>query len=275
MSAVGAGGTGRVAEAFRPLREAGRIGLMPFLAAGYPSLEATAACIRSIDQAGATCIEIGIPFSDPIADGPVIQEAFADALARKIRLADIFACIRGVRGDVRIPLVAMVSYSIVYRYGLERFLAEARSAGFDGLILPDLPPPEAEGICQQVWATGLDTSLLVAPTTSAGRRAEIARLCSGFVYYLSVAGVTGERTSLPPDLASGLAQMRSLTDRPLCVGFGISQPGHVQQLKGHADGAIVGTAMVRRMRAAAGGGPDVIAEIIGTYCKELMAGATA
>jgi tryptophan synthase alpha chain len=158
----------------------------------------------------------------------------------------------------------------VFRYGVDRFLADAKRAGFDGLILPDLPPPEAQNVCQKVWDAGLDTTLLVAPTTSADRRAEIARLCSGFIYYLSVAGVTGERKTLPPDLVAGLGQMRQLTDQPLCVGFGISTAEHVSQLKGHADGAIVGTAVVRRMKQSAHAGPDVIAEIIETYCKELL-----
>ncbi len=267
---MGAHGSGRVAGAFAKVRASGGIGLMPFVAAGYPSIESTAATIRAIDSAGATCIEIGIPFSDPVADGPVIQEAFADCLARKIGLKSIFQCIGGVRGEVAIPLVAMVSYSVVFRYGVDRFLAAAKTAGFDGLILPDLPPPEAEAVCERIWAAGLETCLLVAPTTQVERRKEIARLSSGFIYYLSVAGVTGERTELPDDLVSGLKQMRTLTAKPICVGFGISTPAHVGQLKGHADGAIVGTAVVRRMKDAAKDGPDAIAESVGIYCKQLL-----
>ncbi len=264
------GDGGRVSKAFASVRRAGGIGVMPFIAAGYPSIESTAATIRAIDAAGATCVEIGIPYSDPLADGPVIQEAFADALARRIKLSDIFAAVGSVRDEVGIALVAMVSYSVVFRYGVQRFAADAKAAGFDGLILPDLPPPEAQQVCGVMNAAGLETCLLVAPTTSAQRRQEIARLSSGFIYYLSVAGVTGERTDLPADLVSGLAGMRKLTDRPICVGFGISTPQHVGQLKGHADGAIIGSAVVRRMKAAAGGGADAIAESVGTYCRELL-----
>ena len=132
----------------------------------------------------------GIPFSDPIADGPIIQEAFVAALAKKLTVSDIFAAIRETRLKVNIPLVAMVSYSIVFRYGLDRFVADAKAAGFDGLILPDLPPPEAQAVCGRVQAGGLDTILLVSPTTAPERRSEIARLCSGFIYYLSVSGIT-------------------------------------------------------------------------------------
>lgn len=274
MSRAPVDGVNQIAQTFAAVRASGGIGLMPFLAAGYPNLDATTACIKSIDRAGAACIEIGIPFSDPIADGPVIQEAFADALAKKIRLNDIFQAISGLSGQIKTPLVAMVSYSILYRYGLGRFVKQARQAGFSGFILPDVPPPEARSVCQQIWDGGLDTSLLVAPTTSRKRREEIAGLCSGFIYYLSVAGVTGERKSLPVDLADGLAAMRQITDKPLCVGFGISTATHVQQLKGHADGAIVGTAVIRRIKNSINGGTDIIAEAVGNYCKELI-GAVA
>lgn len=273
MSPAGAVGTSRIAGAFEPLRAKNRLALMPFLAAGFPDLETTQASIQAIEQSGATLVEVGIPFSDPIADGPVIQAAFAEALARRIRLSDIFRAIRDVRSSVSIPLVSMVSYSIVYRYGLERFLTEAREAGFDGLILPDLPPPEAQGICDRVWAAGLDTTLLVAPTTTPARRQDITNLCSGFVYYLSVSGTTGERKELPSDLVDNLRQLRQVTQKPVCVGFGISTPQHVAQLKGHADGAIVGSGVVRRMSQHKGEGSRVIADAVGTYCRELLSGA--
>src|SRR5207249_4279162 len=145
------------------------------------------------------------------------------------KLAELFATTKAGRAGVSIPLVAMVSCSIAYRYGIDRFLATLKESGFDGLILPDLPPPEAEGVCDKVRAAGLDTILLVAPTTSLERRKEIGRLSSGFVYYLSVTGITGERNELPKGLADGVANMKSLTDRPVCVGFGISTAQHVKQ----------------------------------------------
>ena len=259
-----------IAQAFADLKQRGQIAFMPFLPAGYPDLETTIATLPALEAAGANIIEVGIPFSDPIADGPTIQASFTAALAKKLKLADVFATIKTARPTVSIPLVAMVSFSIVYRYGLDRFLTAAKDAGFNGLILPDLPPPEAQNIVDKVRAAGLDTILLVAPTTTAQRRKEIGRLSSGFVYYLSVTGITGERDQLPPELADGVRNMKSLTDRPVCVGFGISLPRHVAQLKGVADGAIVGSAVVKRMTQHLDGGPSGIAEAVGAYCRDLL-----
>ncbi|MDQ3438755.1 MAG: tryptophan synthase subunit alpha [Planctomycetota bacterium] len=259
-----------IPDTFSDLRQQRQIAFMPFVPAGYPDLETTIATLPALEAAGANIIEIGIPFSDPIADGPTIQASFTAALAKKLKLADVFATVKQARPTVSIPLVAMVSFSIVYRYGLDRFLSAAKDAGFDGLILPDLPPPEAQSIVDKVRAAGLDTILLVAPTTTAQRREEIARLSSGFVYYLSVAGITGERDQLPPELAGGVRNMKSLTDRPVCVGFGISLPRHVAQLKGVADGAIVGSAVVKRMKQHENGGPIAIAEAVGAYCRDLL-----
>jgi tryptophan synthase alpha chain len=259
-----------IAETFESLRQRKHLALMPFIPAGYPDLAATAAVLPAIEAAGASLIEIGIPFSDPIADGPTIQAAFTEALAKKLKVADIFRTIKAVRPRVSIPLVAMVSYSIVFRYGLDRFLSEMKSAGFDGLILPDLPPPEAERVCATVRATGIDTILLVAPSTTSERRREIARLSSGFVYYLSVAGITGERDRLPEDLERNVAELKSLTDRPVCVGFGIHKAEQVAQLAKIADGAIVGSAIVTRMKQHIAEGPEAIAKAAGDYCRELL-----
>jgi tryptophan synthase alpha chain len=175
-----------------------------------------------------------------------------------------------VRSQVSIPLVAMVSFSVVFRHGVEKFVAEAKDAGFDGLILPDLPPPEAQSVAQKVNAGGLDTVLLVAPTTSQERRREIGKLCSGFIYYLSVSGITGERDKLPADLEENVKNLKSLSTCPVCVGFGINAARHVAQLAGVADGAIVGSAVVRRMLKAENERPEVIAKSVGDYCRELL-----
>ena len=182
----------------------------------------------------------------------------------------MFATVKKARPNVSIPLVAMVSYSITYRYGLERFLATMKESGFDGLILPDVPPPEAQAVVDKVRGAGLDTILLVAPTTPPARREEIGRLSSGFIYYLSVSGITGERNQLPADLAAGVANMKSLTDRPVCVGFGISTADHMAQLAGRADGGIVGSAVVRRMQQKASD-PAAIPDAVAAYCRELLA----
>ena len=247
---------------------------MPFLPAGFPDLETTVESLPALESGGASVVEIGFPFSDPIADGPVIQEAFTAALARRIRVADVFSAVAAARPKVSLPLVSMVSYSIVFRFGVEKFAADARAAGFDGLILPDLPPPEAQRVCQSVRAAGLDTILLVAPTTTPERRRQIVQLSSGFVYYLSVSGITGERDQLPPDLTANVRELRALGQRPVCVGFGIHQPRHVKQLEGIADGAIVGTAYVRRMQQHAGEGPARISQVVGDYTRELLSEVT-
>jgi tryptophan synthase alpha chain len=259
-----------ITEVFTTQRAKGQIALMPFIPAGFSDLDATRAVLPALEQAGANIIEIGIPFSDPIADGPTIQEAFNVALTKKITVADIFATIASARPNLSIPLIAMVSFSIVYRYGVEQFLTDAKSAGFDGLIVPDLPPPEAEGICGQIHAAGLDSNLLIAPTTAAERRKEIARLSSGFVYYMSVSGITGERDRLPDGVIENVRQIKTLTRKSVCVGFGISKPAHVKELQGIADGAIVGSAMVKRMREHQNEGAAAIAGAAADYCRELL-----
>ena len=257
-------------QTFEELRAKKQIAMMPFIAAGYPDIETTVATIPALESAGANLLEIGFPFSDPIADGPVIQEAFVQALAKKVRVADVMNAVRQVRSKVSIPLVAMLSYTIVFRYGTQRFVKDAKEAGFDGLILPDLPPPEAESVCKTIQAGGLDTILLVAPSTSQARRKEIARLSSGFIYYLSVSGITGERDRLPEDLEANIRDLKSLSDRPVCVGFGINKAEHVAQLSGVADGAIVGSAFVRRMTEHAAQGAAASAKACGDYCRELL-----
>ena len=243
---------------------------MPFVPAGYPDLPTTQRVLEVCDRAGACVIEVGFPFSDPIADGPIIQEAFTEALAKKLKTADVLACVREVSGKLSAPLVAMISYSIVFRYGLARFLADAKAAGFAGLILPDLPPPEAEEVCRQVRAAGLETILLIAPTSTPARRAEIAKLCTGFVYYLSVSGITGERDRLPAGLVEGVGQIKKITDVPVCVGFGLHQRQQIDDLAKFADGAIVGSAIVRRMKEHSKEGPEGIAAAVESYLRELI-----
>jgi tryptophan synthase alpha chain len=259
-----------ISDTFTRLKQQGRIALVAFIPAGYPNLETTVACIHALQDNGASVIEIGFPFSDPIADGPVIQEAFTVALASKLKVSDIFHSIASTKPTLKAPLVAMVSYSLVFRYGIEKFATEAHAAGFSGMIVPDLPPPEAQAVTGKIRAAGLDTILLVAPTTSPDRRKEIANLSTGFVYYLSVSGITGERTSLPPDLEQNVRHLKSLTPKPVCVGFGIHQASQIQQLAKVADGAIVGTAYVRRMKEHLTETPAKIAEVVGQYCRELV-----
>jgi len=259
-----------LAQVFADLRSRKQIGLLPFVPAGYPDLATTEAILPALESGGASAIEVGIPFSDPIADGPTIQEAFNVALGQKLRVADVFQSIARTRSRIALPLISMVSYSIVYRYGARRYFSDAVSAGFNGLILPDVPPPEAAGVCAMAQSAGLDTILLVSPTTSAQRRKQIAGLCTGFVYYLSVTGITGARDQLPADLAENVRQLRSVTQVPVCVGFGISTPEHIKQLAPVADGAIVGSALVKKINESRQAGPAGIAAALGRCCSELL-----
>ena len=250
---------------------AGPVHLVPFLPAGFGGYEATAAALRAVADAGASVVEVGIPFSDPIADGPTIQAAYHEALQAGTTLGGVFETIQEVRRHVTAPMLAMVSYSVVFRGPAARFCARAKSAGFDGLLCPDLPPPEAGGFCAVARHAGLEPVLLVAPTTTPARRDMIGRLGGGFIYYLSVAGITGERDALPPELAAGVADMRGRTDLPICVGFGISQPRHVAELAGVADGAIVGSAFVKALSERRGEGPAAMAEACGALARRLLA----
>jgi tryptophan synthase alpha chain len=258
-----------IQQTFEQLKADRRIGVLPFVPAAYPDLATTAAVLTALDRAGASAIEVGFPFSDPIADGPIIQAAFTEALARKIKVADILASIKSVSSGLAAPLVAMVSYSIVFRYGTPKFLADIAAAGFKGLIVPDLPPPEAQAVTKLTRSAGLDSVLLIAPTTAPARRREIAELCTGFVYYLSVAGITGERDVLPADVLESIRQIKSITNTPVCVGFGIHRPQQIAELGKVADGAIVGSALVRRMKDQAGKGPAAIAANLAEYVGQL------
>jgi tryptophan synthase alpha chain len=221
---------------------------MPFLSAGDPSIAATGRIIQELDSAGAHMIEVGFPFSDPIADGPVIQASYTRALDRGLKVEDVFACVERLK--VRAALLGMASYTLIHRRGLKDFVQRAVKAGFAGMIVPDLPAEEAGEFVEVSREYGLTTVLLVTPTTQPERAEKIVRLCSGFVYCVSVAGITGERDRLPDQLLVQLRQLRQMTDLPLCVGFGVSKPEHVKLLRDVADGVIVGSALVRRLESA-------------------------
>jgi len=226
---------------------------MPFLTAGDPDLESTANAIRELGSQGVDLIEVGFPYSDPIADGPVIQASYTRVLNKGLRVEKIFDCIRALHAENDSPvppLVAMVSYAIVFRCGPEQFVANARDARFSGLIIPDLPGDEASETFKIVRSAGLDLIQLIAPTTPPERAEKIVETCSGFVYCVSVAGTTGVRDSLPAELSDQLKLLRSRTNLPLAVGFGISRPDQVDALRGFADGVIVGSAIVRKFEQA-------------------------
>ncbi|SFJ68669.1 tryptophan synthase, alpha chain [Planctomicrobium piriforme] len=218
---------------------------MPFITAADPDLGATQNAIRTLGSASVDLIEIGFPYSDPIADGPVIQASYTRALEKKVQVRQIFAALAELKGESLPPLVAMVSYAIIFRTGIDAFLEHCVQSGISGLIVPDLPGAEAEELFTKTHARDLNLVQLIAPTTPRQRVKQVLRCCSGFVYIVAVAGTTGERANVADALLEQLRWLREETELPLAVGFGISRPEHVAPLRGLAQGVIVGTAVVR------------------------------
>jgi len=238
----------RLIKIFTELEAANAKTLIPFITAGHPDMATTEGLLKDFEARGARICELGIPFSDPIADGPTIQNSYTDALTAGTTSKKIFKLTSRYRADGgKLALVAMVSYSIVYRHGVERYLADLYEAGFDGLIIPDLSLEEAPALEGLAAAKGLTNVMLIAPTTPPQRRLEIARHSRGFIYFISIAGITGERDKLPEGTIAAVGELRKHTDTPVCVGFGISNPQMVVEVCKVADGAIVGSALVRRI----------------------------
>ena len=223
---------------------------MPFFTAGDPDIEATEAIIKEAAARGADLAEIGVPFSDPIADGPTIQASYFRALENGFKVEHVFELVQRLRtGGVTIPLVCMVSDSLVFKRGTDTFFTKAKDAGFDGLIIPDLPAGYEGDTSERAAEHGLDHIFLCAPTTTPERRDAIAKVSRGFIYYISVTGITGARTALPPDLEANVADLKKRTDTPVCVGFGIGQPEQAAAVGKIADGVIVGSALVKQAAA--------------------------
>jgi tryptophan synthase alpha chain len=256
-------------DLFRKLRAEKRKAFMPFLTAGDPDLATTPVIAKALIDAGANLIEIGFPYSDPIADGPVIQASYTRALDRGLHLDGVFASCRQIADQSRqVPLVAMTSFSLVHRRGPERFVRQAIESGLSGAIVPDLPVEEADPFAEVCKRHDFKLVLLVTPTTSPARARRIVRTSTGFVYCVSVTGITGERAAIPPELLDQLRSLRAETDLPLCVGFGISKPEHVAMLREHADGVIVGSAVVRQLEAKGSAGE--IAGRVGALARSLV-----
>lgn len=238
----------RIAETFARLRSEGRIALMPYLTVGFPERESTLELVPALEAAGASLFELGVPFSDPLADGTTIQRATQRALEHGVTMADCLATVAELRArKVTAPLLLMGYYNPLLRYGLERACADLAAAGGDGWIIPDLPLEEAADLRQIAAAHQLDLIMFIAPTTPPARIAQIVTHASGFIYIVSLTGVTGARQALAGNLADLIATVRQQTDLPLVVGFGISQPAHVADVARIADGAIVGSALIDRI----------------------------
>jgi tryptophan synthase alpha chain len=236
---------------FAELRRQDRKAVAPFVTAGDPDLEATVEVLEALDRAGAALCELGVPYSDPIADGPVIQASYTRALAAGITLEALFAMARKATARVSMPILAMVSYSIIFRRGIDRFVADASAAGLAGFVVPDLPVEESDDLEAACSGAGLALVRLVTPTTPPERAEAIARRSTGFLYCVSVAGVTGARTALPEGLVDRVRWLRTKTDVPILVGFGISSPEQAREVAAVADGVIVGSALVRHLSEAA------------------------
>lgn len=236
----------RLAHLFSRLRDGRRVGLMPFLTCGYPDTATTTQLIPALEEAGADALELGVPFSDPVADGVTIQRASQAALGNGITLAKCLETLGMARrrAGVRMPILLMGYYNVFLAYGLERLAGDLASVGGDGLIVPDLPPEESGPLREALGSHGLDLISFVAPTSTDARIREIAAQAGGFIYCVSVTGVTGARASLSDELPALLRRVRKIADIPLVAGFGISRPEHISRLRGIADAAIVASALL-------------------------------
>jgi tryptophan synthase alpha chain len=240
----------RISKRFAELRAAGELGIVAYITAGDPSLDATHKFVLATAEAGADVIELGVPFSDPLADGPTIQRASERALKSGTTLAGVLDLVRRIRKTSEVPLVLFSYYNPILQMGLEKFAASAAQAGADGVLVTDLTPEESEEYRRVMHAHQLDTIFLAAPTSSDERLKKISACSTGFLYIISRTGVTGAKDSLPDELPALLRRARRFTDLPIAVGFGISLPGHVSVLGGLADAAVVGSALVGEIEKA-------------------------
>ncbi len=257
----------RIERKFEDLRAKGKKAFIPFITAGDPNLEGTYDLVLSLEAAGADLIEIGVPFSDPIGDGPVIQRATERALANDVSLGKILTLVRRVRETSEIPLMLMSYYNPLLNHGLERLAEDAARAGLDGILASDLTVEEAGPFVEAMKSEGLNTVFLVAPTSSPKRVSKIARASTGFLYAVSRTGVTGETNQLSGELQLFIRMLKSHTDQPIAVGFGISAPEHVRVVWAEADGAVVGSAIVREIERQMN--REDMAEVVGNLVRKL------
>lgn len=256
-----------ISECFEQLRNRQECALIPFITAGDPDLATTVEALKLLDRSGADMIELGVPYSDPLADGPTIQAAATRALAKGVRLDDVLAIVSQVTPELKAPLVLFTYYNPILYRGIDKFLQQIAEAGVSGLVVPDLPLEEAEGLITPATKYGIEVIMLIAPTSSPERMAAIAQVSQGFIYLVSVTGVTGTRTELATQIPELLQEIRTTTTKPIGVGFGISDPEQAKQVKDWgADAVIVGSAMVKRL---AGAEPKDGLVAIGEFCQIL------
>ena len=257
----------RIADTFAALRARGEVGLVPFLTAGDPDLETSAALVREMVRQGADVIELGVPFSDPMADGPTVQRAAERALRAGTSLARVIDLVRSLRRTLDVPILLFGYYNPIWRYGAARFAADAREAGVDGVLCVDLPPEEADELKRETDRHDLDMIFLLAPTSTPERERAVLRRARGFLYYVSVTGVTGVRDRLPADLDAQVRRVRAASPVPVGVGFGIASPEAARRVAGVADAAVVGSAIAQIVERSLDH-PDLVARV-GAFVGQL------
>lgn len=240
----------RIGETFKRLKIKEGKAFIPYIMAGYPSLKITKDTVLLFEECGADIVELGVPFTDPLADGPIIQRASESALQKGITLKKVIAFVRDLRQSTQIPLVLMTYYNPVFRYGEEMFAKDAKDAGVDGVIIPDLPPDEAGNLIRLSRKVSLDTIFLLAPTSTPERIKKVSKASRGFIYYVSVTGITGSKLLLDGSVELSISEIRKFTDKPIAVGFGVSTPEEALSVSKVSDGVIVGSAIVRRLQSS-------------------------
>jgi tryptophan synthase alpha chain len=239
----------RITKTFKALKKQGRKAFIPYIMAGDPSIEKTKELVLLLEDCGADIIELGVPFTDPLADGPQIQRAAERALANGVRLRHVIALVKDLRKSTSVPLILMTYYNPVFKYGEEAFMKDASEAGVDGIIVPDLPPDEAGVLRRLSKKHGIDTIFLLAPTSTPERIETVVKASRGFIYYVSITGITGARLHLDSSLRESISRIRSLTAKPVAVGFGVKMPEEARAVSGIADGVIVGSEIVKRINS--------------------------
>lgn len=240
----------RLDKTFKLLRAQNKKAFIPYIMAGDPSLDQTKERVLMLEQGGADVVELGVPFSDPLADGPTIQRAAERALSAGVTLQKVIRLVSELRQNIKIPIVLMTYYNPIFKYGEERFVKDAVAAGVDGVIVPDLPPDEAATFMNFSRATGLSTIFLLAPTSTHDRIKKIAGASTGFIYYVSVTGITGSKITLDASIREFINNIRGITGKPVAIGFGVSTPAEAAAVSDFADGVIVGSALVKSFNEA-------------------------
>jgi tryptophan synthase alpha chain len=237
----------RISKTFKRLQQQGKKAFIPYMMAGDPSLEKTRDVVLLFEACGADIVELGVPFSDPLADGPTIQRASERALKNGVTLRKVISLVKDLRQATQIPLVLMTYFNPVFKYGTDAFIKDARSAGVDGMIIPDLPPDEAGDFIKLSRKAALDTIFLLAPTSTEDRIRKVTKAASGFIYYVSITGITGAGLLLDGSMDLLISNIRKYTDKPIAVGFGVSTPEEAAAIARISDGVIVGSAIVKKL----------------------------